>query len=1329
MQPWHTRYLPRSAMSAAWLAISIALAISVLDLVGWASGVTLLKSIGSHWIPMKVITALCMALCAVQLALLQKSPLRGRNFLVLYAPAILVCLVGLLTIAVYAIELSTGQEASLAKAAFLDLFLDPPGRMALLTGILFVLIGSALSLLASGGARAADIAHVLVLPAAMASYLVPISYLLGVVSIHEWLHVPVALNTGIAFCALCIAVLCVRPDTWLMSVFVGDHAGGRMARRLLPGLVLLPMVIGWLRLHGERVGVFESEVGVVLVAVTYTVCFLLLVWGSARSVSQTDEKRRAAEHALRESEERRKVAEVVQAERQRFNNVLETLPAYVVLLTPDYHVPFANRVFRERFGESHGKRCFEYLFHRTEPCEICETYTVLKTNAEHHWEWTGPDGRNYDVYDFPFTDTDGSPLIMEMGIDITERKRAEAAVQAERRRFLDMLDTLPVVIDIIRADHRIEWANRAYREALGDNQGRLCFESQFGRDTPCEECQAFVPLKTGRPHNWEWTLPNGRTFDIHNFPFVDAAGSPAILEMDVDITVRKQAEAALKQINETLEQRVSQRTEELTQLTTQLRAEIDERRKAEEALRRAKEEWERTFDSMPDLVAILDDQHRVVRANKAMAQRLGAEPDECIGLHCYEAVHGLACPPDICPHRRTLADGLEHTAELHEDRLGGDFLVSTTPLHDPQGRMTGAVHIAHDITEQKRAQREREITIEFLHLVNTSVTTRDLIQAAASFFQEQSGCEAVGIRLKEGDDYPYYEARGFPREFLLVENSLCARDAAGEFIRDNTGDPLIECMCGNVICGRFDPSKPFFTARGGFWTNCTTELLATTTEADRQARTRNRCNGEGYESVALLPLHLGEQRLGLLQLNDKRKGVFSIELIRLWERLADHLAVSLAKCRAEEALRLTQASIDVAAEMVAWFTPDGRVRYVNDATCRTLGYSREELLNMTAMDFSPSFALEPYAEHWREVRERKSFTLEVRHRRKDGSEYPAEVLVNHVVYGGQEYIFAYGRDITERKQAEAALEQARVMQAEAQKIAHLGSFEYIAATGKTLWSDEEFRIYGLEPGPCSPSYADLMQKHFHPDDAARVDRKFAETLRSGSFYEIEHRIVRPDGTVRDLYNVAQPYFDAAGKLVRYVGATLDITERKEAEKALRASEHFYRQTLESIPGMVFTTRPDGYCDYQSQQWVDFTGVPMSEHVGDGWNKLLHPDDRPRAFAAWRDAVEGRAPYDLEYRVRRHDGQYEWFKVRGAPIHDAAGQIVRWFGVAANIDALKRAEEEIRLHLEKLKAANEELARFNRVAVDRELRMIELKKQINDFCARAGEPERYRVEGQ
>ncbi len=117
------------------------------------------------------------------------------------------------------------------------------------------------------------------------------------------------------------------------------------------------------------------------------------------------------------------------AERLRLDEILEVLPAYVILLTPDYHVPFANRFFRERFGEFHGLRCFAHLFGRSEPCQNCETYQVLETMAPHEWDWLGPDGCNYYIFDYPFTDADGSTLILEMGLDVTEHKQAEAEIR------------------------------------------------------------------------------------------------------------------------------------------------------------------------------------------------------------------------------------------------------------------------------------------------------------------------------------------------------------------------------------------------------------------------------------------------------------------------------------------------------------------------------------------------------------------------------------------------------------------------------------------------------------------------------------------------------------------------------------------------------------------------------------------------------------------------------------------------------------------------------------------------------------------------------------
>ena len=105
----------------------------------------------------------------------------------------------------------------------------------------------------------------------------------------------------------------------------------------------------------------------------------------------------------------------------------------VSLLTPDYHVAFANRSFREKFGESGGRHCYEYCFGKSEPCDYCESYKPLETGSPHHWQVNGTGGSVIDAYDFPFTDVDGSKMILEMDIDITEQKRIEKQLKDSER--------------------------------------------------------------------------------------------------------------------------------------------------------------------------------------------------------------------------------------------------------------------------------------------------------------------------------------------------------------------------------------------------------------------------------------------------------------------------------------------------------------------------------------------------------------------------------------------------------------------------------------------------------------------------------------------------------------------------------------------------------------------------------------------------------------------------------------------------------------------------------------------------------------------------------
>ena len=143
-------------------------------------------------------------------------------------------------------------------------------------------------------------------------------------------------------------------------------------------------------------------------------------------------------------------------------------------------------------------------------------------------------------------------------------------------------------------------------------------------------------------------------------------------------------------------------------------SDISARKRMEEELLSVKKEWEQTFNSVPDLIAILNTEHKIVRVNQAMAERLGLDAEDCVGVACYEAVHGTEAPPDYCPHCKLLGDGEEHSVEVHVERLGGDYLVTTSPLRDASGHVFGSVHVARDITERRRAEDSLRESERFL---------------------------------------------------------------------------------------------------------------------------------------------------------------------------------------------------------------------------------------------------------------------------------------------------------------------------------------------------------------------------------------------------------------------------------------------------------------------------------------------------------------------------------------------------------------------------------------------------------------------------------------
>ena len=604
-------------------------------------------------------------------------------------------------------------------------------------------------------------------------------------------------------------------------------------------------------------------------------------------------------------------------------------------------------------------------------------------------------------------------------------------------------------------------------------------------------------------------------------------------------------------------------------------------------IREGEEKYHSIFENAIEGIYQQTPDGRFISANPAFARILGYDSPEELMASVTDCSHEVYADPERAAElSRILKDqgevrGFEYRA-CRRDGRKVHLSANVHSTHDRKSGLTLLEGTVEDITERVQSEARLKLTKEILDTLNRTNDVQKLINDILHLLNGHIDIEAVGIRLKEGEDYPYYIANGFPIPFLEAEKFLCVRDDTGATLHDAQGNPILECMCGNVLCGRTDPSLPFFTEGGSFWTNSTTELLASTSEGERQERMRNRCTGEGFESVALIPLRSGSEIIGLLQLNDRHKHLFTLERIHFFEGIAASIGIAVARRRAVESLRKSEEKYRLHFENVqdVIYSIDEELKLldISPSVEKVLGYRPEELIGRPIYELILSVAkdIEEVSSVLRSVLGGESALLRVcEFVAKDGTSGFYEISTSPVLQDGKIVkIICVARNITERKQAEEWLLRERSMVDRIMKTSPSGIMVMDRNGGIVFANQRAQEILCLTGDPGSGLTYHAPEWRITDFDGNLVSQKhmpFMQVISSRiPVYGVRHRFTYPDnGRCMYLSISAAPLFGENGGVSEVVLSFNDITEHRRAEeKVIETIDKLRRGIEDTIRAMA-----------------------------------------------------------------------------------------------------------------------------------------------------------------